>query len=482
MSVKKNFIYNLSYQMLIMILPLITTPYISRVIGAEGIGLQAYTVSIVNYFVLFIMLGINNHGNRSIAMVRDNKEETSKTFVSIYFIQASMSILISIIYIIYASHAPTKYRTLFIIQYMYILSAMLDINWFFFGLEKFKLTVTRNIIIKIVSALCVFLFIEKSEDIYIYSLILALGQLISQVILWKYLIKEINFRKVSWRCIYKQIKPILILFVPVIAVSIYKIMDKIMLGAMGNIIQLGFYENSEKIINIPMGIITALATVMLPKMSNLQAKGDDKQSRKYISLSMQFAIFMSCGSAFGLLGISKVLIPIFLGPEFIDCISIVSILSINILFLSWANVIRTQYLIPRKKDKVFIRSTILGSICNLIINLILIPPLGAIGAAVGTTFAELAVAVYQTISVRNELDIKEYIRKSIFYFVPGIVMYFCVRFIGELMGNSLLTGLIQIIIGGTIYCFISLIYLIIIKDKNILNICKNIKKVKYKNI
>ena len=153
MSVKKNFIYNLSYQVLVMILPLITTPYISRVIGAEGVGIQSYTYSIANYFVLFAMLGVNNHGNRSIAMVRNDKEKLNRTFMSIYLIQVIMSILMIILYIIYIIFFAKSYKIIFIIQLIYIIGALFDINWFFFGMEQFKITVIRNTIIKLISVM-----------------------------------------------------------------------------------------------------------------------------------------------------------------------------------------------------------------------------------------------------------------------------------------------------------------------------------------
>ena len=302
MSVKKNFIYNLLYQMLIIILPIITTPYISRVISVEGVGIQSYWRSIANYFVLFAMLGINNHGNRSIASNRENKENLSKVFWSIYIFQIIMSALMIFVYLVYIILGVKENKTIAVIQLIYIVAAMLDINWFFFGMEEFKITVTRNTIIKVLSTCSIFIFVKSSKDLYLYSLILALSTLISQITLWFYIKRFIKFIRVKWSDIYKQIKPNLVLFIPVVAVSIYKIMDKIMLGSMSNMIEVGYYENSEKIINIPMGIIVALGTVMLPKMSNLQARGQEEEGKRYILLSIQFVMFLSIGSVAGLIG------------------------------------------------------------------------------------------------------------------------------------------------------------------------------------
>lgn len=477
MSIKKNFIYNFSYQILTMILPLITTPYIARVIGPEGVGVQSYTLSIANYFVLFAMLGINNHGNRSIAMVRGNKEKLNKTFISIYFVQFTMSILMILIYLIYIIFIAKENKVIFIIQAIYIISALLDINWFFFGMEQFKLTVVRNIVIKLASVVSIFIFVRNSNDLYLYSLILALGTLISQCILWKYLNKYISFVKVSKEEILVQVKPILILFIPVIAVSIYKIMDKIMLGSMSSMTQVGFFENSEKIMNIPLGVITALGTVMLPKMSNLYAIGNEKEGNKYIGLSLEFVMFISVGAMFGLIGVSPILIPIFLGDKFIECINIVSIMSITIVFLAWANVVRTQYLIPKKKDKIYIISTIIGAIINLLINLLLIKKYGAVGATIGTIFAESSVCIYQSIMVRKELNMSLYLKKVLFYMAPGIIMCVVIRILGNTLGVSILTGSIQIIVGGTIYVVLSLIYMILIKNEIMINTIKKFKHI-----
>lgn len=479
MSVKKNFIYNFSYQILVMILPLATTPYISRVIGAEGVGTQAYTYSIANYFVLFAMLGINNYGNRSIAMIRDNKDKLSRTFISIYMLQIITSTIMIIMYGLYIIFIAKENKIILAIQAIYIIGALLDINWFFFGIEEFKLTVIRNTIIKLASVLSIFIFVKNSDDLYLYSLILALSTLISQMVLWGYLKKYIKFTRITKEEIFSKVRPIFILFIPVIAVSIYKIMDKIMLGSMSSMIQVGYYENSEKIMNIPIGVITALGTVMLPKMSNLYANGNESEGKKYIGLSLEFIMFISFGAMFGLIGVSPVLIPIFLGNKFIDCINIVSVIAVTIVFLAWANVIRTQFLIPKKKDKIYIVSTTIGASVNLLINFLLIKRYGAIGASIGTIFAEASVCIYQSIMVRKELNIKSYIKRVSFYSIPGIIMCISIRMLGDILGKSVFTGLIQIGVGGVIYVGLCLIYMILIKNEIIIKAIKKFRILKY---
>lgn len=462
MSVKKNFIYNLSYQILIMILPIITTPYISRIIGAEGIGIQSYTYSIANYFVLFAMLGVNNHGNSSIAMVRNNQKKLNKTFTSIYLIQATMSVIMIILYIIYIIFFTKSYKIIFAIQLIYIIGALFDINWFFFGMEQFKITVIRNTIIKLISVMSIFIFVRNERNLYLYSFILALGTLISQLILWNFLIKYARFTKVSFDEVKEHIIPMLTLFIPAISVSIYKIMDKIMLGAMSTVIEVGFFTNSERIISIPLGIITALGTVMLPKMSNLLSNGKNNEAKKYVNLSLKFSMFISIGAIFGLIGVGRNIVPAFLGKGFDRCVDIVSLLSVTLLFMAWANVIRTQILIPKKKDKVYIVSTLLGAIVNVIINTLLIKKFGAIGATIGTIFAEATVSIYQTLMIRKELNIKECLKDIIIFIISGITMFFTIKYLGYILGSSLFIGIMQIIIGTFVYFLVNIIGILII--------------------
>ncbi|MDB8460405.1 flippase [Turicibacter sanguinis] len=465
MSLKKNFIYNIMYQILIMILPLITAPYISRVIGAEGIGIYSYTYSIVNYFILFAMLGLNNYGNRSIAAVRDDKKILSKTFFEIYNLQLVTSISMVLLYVLYLFIGNYEDKNIASIQIIFIISTSLDINWFFFGLEQFKLTVTRNTVIKILTVIFIFIFVKDDTSLWLYTLIMAVGTLLSQVMLWAFVRRYVSFQIPTWKGVISHFRPNLVLFLPVIAISIYKIMDKIMLGSMTNMLEVGFYENSEKIINLPMGIITALGVVMLPRMTNLTANGNFDKAKQYIEISLKFIMFLAIGITIGLFAISSNFIPLFFGEQFKDSVPVVSILSFTVLFISWANVIRTQFLIPQKKDKIYIISTVLGAIINVVINLLLIPNYGAVGAAIGTIFAEASVAIYQTFNVRKELEINKYFKNSLVYVIPAIIMYLSIYSLGQLNLIAILLLIIQVIVGGMVYVILSAFMLFIFDRK-----------------
>lgn len=474
-SIKKNLIYSTIYQILILVLPLITAPYISRVVGVEGNGIYAYTSSIVQYFILFSMLGLSNYGNRTIAKCRDNKEKMSREFSSIYVMQLITSSIMIVMYIIYITFIDNKYYKYSLIQIITLISTCFDVTWFFYGLEKFKLTVTRNMIIKIITAIAIFSFVKRSNGLIAYTVLMAFSSLISQLLLFPFLKREVKFVKPTFKEIKKHIKPNLILFIPVIAVSIYKMMDKIMLGNLTDIKNVGYYEYAERIINIPLAIITALGTVMLPRVSNLLAKGKEKEIETYMDKSLEYMMFLSMPICLGLIIVAPQLIPIYLGNEYVMTGTLIQYLSVTIIFISWANVIRTQYLIPKEEDKIYIISVLSGAVVNFIINLILIPKYQAIGAAIGTIFAEFTVMIIQTFSVKKELKIIKYCKYPIKFAVYALIMSIIILMIGKIISNEYKRIIAQILVGVLIY--FSLNYKFVLKNIKYIPVlnkfCKN---------
>ncbi len=473
-----NYIYNTIYQLLNIFLPLITAPYISRVLGANGIGIYAYTFSIASYYVLIEMLGVRNYGSRCIAMCQGDKKKLGVNFINIYFIQLCLSIAIFVVYLMY-SICFAKYKSFAILQSYYVLSGLFDISWFFFGLEKFKMTTIRSCVVKIISVICIFVFVRDISDVNVYIAIISISMLATQMSVWPFLKQEIELCKPSWKELKKHILPNLILFIPVIAISLYKIMDKIMIGKLSTMAQSGFYENSEKIVSIPMSLITSLGTVMLPRMSNIIASGNTEKGKDVIRKSMIFVSFIGIAMVFGLMGISKCFIPWFYGNEFIPCIEITFILSPTIIFICWANVIRTQYLLPNKLDKSYIVTVFLGAAVNFVLNYILIPRYGAYGAAIGTLVAEIVVALMQTIYVIKFLPIVEYLKDGTPFALIGIFMFYIVNFIENMLNISYFGRIcIEIVVGASVYCFLSALYIKFMKKELYINIVSLLKKPK----
>lgn len=463
-KLKKSLIYQSLYEILIILLPLLTTPYISRILGARNIGIHSYTYSIANYFVLFANLGIKNHGSRSIAKVRDNPKEVNRVFSEILALHLFFSTIVAVIYMIFLPIITGRYYEIAWIQGIYILAAIFDINWFFFGMEEFRLTVGRNTIVKIISVVCIFLFVKSKADLWIYALILALGTFIGQSLVWLMLSRFVSWEKPQWPGLKRHLKPMFVLFLPVLALSLYKYMDKIMLGSISSKIQVGFFENAEKVINIPMSLITAFGTVLMSRIANMITNSQEKKIIKLINSSMEAIMLIALAIAFGLASIATILAPIFFGKEFIECGVLIMGLSVTVPFMAFANVIRTQYLIPYNMDRVYIISLLSGAVINLLINILLIPHLAARGSVIATIAAEAAVCIYQTIAVRKFLPVKKYLLQSIPFAVLGGAMFYIVFRTGKVLGTSIKTLIIQIAIGAIFYSVGSL--LILLKTKS----------------
>ena len=448
-------------------MPLITVPYVSRVLGPSGIGTYSYTYSIVCYFMHLGLLGIGNYGNRKIAKCQNDKESLSKNFISIYIIQLFMSLLSISMYSCYIIFFCKKYITISIIQIIYLISTIFDINWFFYGLEQFKITVIKSTIIKLLSLIAIFFLVNSSDDLWIYTIILASSTLLSQIVLWPYLLKKINFVIPEKKMIIHHIKPIVVLFLPYIATSIYKLMDKVMLGYLITSKEVGYYEQAEKIVGIPTGIITALGTVMLPRISSLIEENKEEQTKNYIDKSINFMFFLAFPMVFGICAIAKDFVPIFLGKDFNQSIVLIYYIVPTIICLSFSNIIRTHYLIPMERDKDFVSSLFSGAIINLILNLLLIPKYASVGASIGTLFAEFTVMIYQTIVVWNDLPIKKYLKEIIPYFIKSLLMFIFIYLFKYLNINSLIKILMQIFSGVLIYFVLNLKYIF-----NIINVKK----------
>lgn len=455
----KNFLYNILYQIFIFIVPIIVTPYISRVLGVDNIGIYSYSYSIISYFMLATLLGINNYGSRNIAKLSKQKEEMSEEFCSIYYLQLIIGLIMLVIYNFICIFFIKDNKIIFILQNIFLISSVFDINWFYFGIEKFKITISRNIIIKLFSIILVFVFVKKSTDLWKYTLIMSVSTLISQLYLWLFIGKYIKFKKITLRRIFLNLKPCLVLFIPVIAYSIYRIMDKTMLGAISGTTELGYYENAEKIINIPISFVTALGTVMLPHMSKIDSNNKEMINKNIIeSFKLCFAFVIPM--IFGLLAISSDFAILFFGQEFSACGNIIRILLPTVLFSSIANVIRTNYLIPQNLNKIYVSSTILGAILNFIFNAILIPLFGYYGACIGTIIAEFSVMFYQIIKVKEKIDFRSVWKILLSYIIKSIVMFIIIMITGLFIKNILFRLIIQIIIGSLIYFILNYKYII----------------------
>lgn len=453
-SLRKNVVYNFAYQLLILVLPLVTAPYLARVIGAEGVGIYSYSYSIATYFVYFIMLGLNNYGNRSIAAVQDDRDARSKLFWEIYSMQLVCFLIVGTIYVIYAV-ALSDEMVVALLQGIYVLSALFDVNWFFFGMEQFRLTVIRNTVVKTLTAISVFIFVRDSTDIDAYIAIMCIGILSSQLALWPFLKRYVDIVRPSLSRVLRHIKPNLILFVPVIAVSVYNILSKIVLGAMAGAEEVGYFESAAKIIQVPTALVTAVGTVMLPRTSALVAKGEYGAAARHTERTLVYVSAFTSVAAFGIPLVANPFTELFYGPGFESSAACMVVLCATVPLLGFGNVIRTQYLIPMARDRVFLWSAVCGAVANVAVNLILIPMFGALGASFGSLAAETAVLAYQLGKIRKEIPLGRYLHIMFAFLAEGAVMM-CILSAFPTTGNNLFDVCIRVCAGLAVFgllCF-----------------------------
>lgn len=459
-SLSLNFIFQSVYQLLTLLLPLVTTPYISRVLGAENTGVYSYTSVIASYFVAVAALGIEAYGNRSIAKARSNgQEEINKVFSEIFSMHAIVSVLVLAAYFIYALFIAGEYRTLLLLQSFLVIGALFDINWFFFGIEEFKLTVTRNVIVKLLTVAAMFAFVRTSADLWKYVLIMALGTFISQSVVWVFLPKYASFCRVTLGGVFRHLKPLLVLFVAVLATVLYLMIDKQMIGEMCDMDSLGCYEYADRLIRMPVTLITALGTVMLPRMSALYAQKQEEQAKRYLKSTSQFVFFLSFAIACGLAAVSEKFVTLFLGSGYEPTVLFVRVLTAAIPFMGWNNLVRTQILMPKAKDRVYTRAVWAGAVINIILNAVLIYFYGAVGAAIATVASYLTVGIFQTFPLRKEYKIRKYLSYGIVPAIAGALMLIAVRAVDSALDVSAAALTAEIALGAAVYLAISGVYL-----------------------
>lgn len=476
-SITKNYMYNLIYQVLVLISPLITTPYISRVLGAENIGIYSYTLSITAYFILFGALGMSLYAQREVAYNQDEPQTYSLIFwemVVLRIITMSISILIYYVTIIQYGTYQLYYKILI----LEILGNCIDITWFFQGLEEFKKIVKRNVIIKLISITCTFALVKTSNDLVIYFIIYVLTLLIGNLSLWLYLPKflvRIDIRKIN---ILRHLKQTISLFVPQVAVQVYTILDKTMVGTIvQEKAEVGYYDQSQKIIKIALSVVTSLGTVMLPRIANNYIKNEKEAVRVYMEKSFNLIFLLSFPMMFGVLAVSGRLVPVFFGQGYDRVIILMNIISPIFILIGLSNVIGAQYLLPTKRQKEYTISVVSGAILNFVANMCLIWKLKAVGASIGTVIAEIAVTSVQLYFVRKDFKIKDLIKMSKNYIISSVIMFGVCCVTGMIIKDNLIATVLEVLIGIITY----FACLIILKEKFIgeildkLNIQRNFK-------
>lgn len=451
-SVKRNYLYNVLYEALTVCTPLITAPYLSRVLGADCIGTFSYTSSIVSYFELFAIMGIAVYGQREISYHQDNPIERSKAFWNTKLVSIAISCTVLAAYICFSAYMNS---TLYWIFTMAIIATVVDVTWFFKGIEEFGRIVLRNVILKICTIVCIFCFVKTKDDFLLYAFIHVGLALLSEVMLIPQLRRYL--RKVPLRELrpFKGFGSIFMLFVPSIAVHIYYMLDKSMIGWITkDAFQNGYYEQALSIVRTLMPLVTSMGTVLLPRISFCYKNDDRDGVRHYVYKNARFLWFLGVPAALGIAAISDNFVPWFFGDGFLPVIPLLKVLCAFILINGANCLLGFEYLIPTGQERRYTAAVVTGAVSNVVLNMFFITHMKAMGAAFASIMAESIVLVLQLYFVRKELGIGKMASMGVGYLISGLAMFAVVRVENHYLAPSLLNTFLMIATGAVVYALV----------------------------
>ena len=477
-SIKKNYIYNLIYQILTLITPLITAPYLSRVLGADGVGTCSYIESVYSYFGLFATLGLTTFGQREISYVQEDRKRRSIIFWETNIIELATTLVCIVAYVIFSLAQPNW--KLYIVLIINLFAVIVNISWFFQGMEEFGKIVFRSILFKMINIVFIFTVIKSQDDLIWFLLGSAIFLFVNNASYWVKIRKYVDFPNLSDLHPTRHIKTVLSLFLPTVAMQIYTVLDKTMIGIITkDAFENGYYEQAIKISKIVLMAVTSLGTVMIPRIGYHFEKCETKIVRDYMYRAYRFVWFLGIPLCFGLNMVASNFVPWFFGDGYEAVVPLIGILSFLILAIGINNVTGMQYLIPTKRQNVFTRTVCYGAVTNFVLNYFLIREFQSYGAAIASITAETVIAVVQLFIVRKELSTWKIVKSGWHYFLAGVIMAIVLFIVKSYLSPSIINTIILVTIGAITYFLI----LLVIRDQfffdNVISVAKRtIRKIK----
>ncbi len=404
-SIKTNFIMNSILTVSTFIFPLITFPYVSRILLPAGTGKVQLATSVISYFAMFANLGIPTYGIRACAKVRDNREALTRTAHELLFINLIMSAIAYNALVIALAVVPKlqEERILYIIVSISILLGTIGMEWLYKALEQYTYITIRSVVFKLIALIAMFLLIHSESDYVIYGGISIFAASASNILNLVNAHKYIGFKPVGKYDLRRHLKPIAIFFAMACATTIYTNLDNIMLGFMTTDIDVGYYGAAVKIKTILVSVVTSLGTVLLPRASYYVEQGKMQEFRRITQKALNFVVLLSLPLSVYFIIYAKEGIFLLSGPAYEGSVVPMQVIMPTLLLIGITNILGIQILVPTGREKIVLYSEMAGAVVDIIINTILIPQMQSVGAAIGTLVAEVFVLLVQYLVLRNEV-------------------------------------------------------------------------------
>ena len=463
-GLKANFIYNFISQILTLIIPLITTPYLARVLMETGNGQYSYSVSIITFFTLFANLGFDIYGQRQVAACRNDKQAKSAVFWELFCLKSittiiALAVLASVVFTIGFGE---NYDKLILILSIQIIAIPFDIQFLYRGDEEFKSIAIRTIIMKLICLVFIFLFVKDSTQTWVYALIMSVSVIASNFVLWISVFKKISFVRIGSFNLLKHIKPTILIFLPTLAVTVYSVFDKTMIGmlAQNPDYENGCYEQAYKINSVALMLVTIISSVMVSRNSHDYERGVKESVKRHIYLATSYVWMIALPLTVGFAVSSESLCYWFLGEGYAEVPLLLKIMSVRFVVSGMGVVFGDQLFIAIKKEKYPTIATIFAAGINVGLNCVLIPRYGAVGAAIATSVCEAAVTLVLAVFVikGKYVSILKIILSSWKYLVAAAIMFVPLFFMTRYIQYSWWAFLLSTLVGVIVY-FVALIAL-----------------------
>ena len=461
-SLKWNYFFNLANKIISLLIPLIVTPYVTRVFSSERLGIYTYTNTVASYFVTFTLMGISMYGSKRISLKRHDESAVNDEYATLLTVQLLNACLALLVYLGYVTFFVTANQDIYWIQILYVISAGFDMTWFLSGLERFREVAVRNVFVNVLSAVLIFILVRTEADLGIYTLIKVGTILLSQLVLFAPVVAQQRFRLPGMQQIGTAYKGLLLLFIPVLADTIFQTMDKVMLGIYASYAAVGLYYSSRMITDIPQTVITSLNMILFPRITNLLSRDKKDEADKLFYRSFILVIALSLATAFGVSAIAKDFVSIFFGQSYAAVADYVPALSLYICLAAWSGTVRYQYLIPHSMERVYVVAIVLGSGINLVLNALLIPYFDVYGSIFATIVSELVICIYQTYPIRKDIPLKGLLGYVLVFGALSSLMYAAIGGLRLVLLGSVSTFvllLVEVVLGVLVFAVATAIYL-----------------------
>ena len=451
-----NILYNAVYQIFLVLVPLITVPYLSRILGPKTYGIYSNVNNIVQFLMIFCTLSVSYIGMRTISQIRafGSEQDLTKAFWGLWYFQAIAGFVTVVIVIAVTSFFKIKYGQYLLLMVPYLISAQVDISWFFQGLADFGRVVLKNTAVKLVSVILILLWVKNPGDLWKYMLIMSVSTMLGSFVFWFDIHRYVGGPVKHFYQYRVTVRAIITLLIPQIATQIYTSLDKPILGLFQNSTQVAFYDNSQRISNMVLGIVTSISLVIMPKM----AGEGKKEQRIVLKKSLEATVMLGTLFAVIIMANTKEFVPFFFGHKFIPMTPLMFFFTLTIIMIPTGGVFANQFALANHRDRDYAIPVIVGAFLEVILSYFLDQLYGATGAMIAILITEFIVLLLRLWIVRDGYDFKYSFREIPKYFIIAAIVLLVGLLLPQMFASAFLNMLCKSIIMFVLY--IALMFLL----------------------